>query len=234
MKSILTIALVTLVTGTINAQQLSGGLRTGASHWMDKQDGTCFTNSVDGQNTTWDKEVFLRANTKGKFAFEASLGHYAFDNSSRLATSDFFPHPGWYPQDYQPISLRERSQNVEMNLSLQYDMTCAGMQSCPILSKLKSYVGVVVTPTVSYTKTEITSRRNGDAMMYTSTATESSLAVWTGLSYTLIYNLCEHMYLTSAVRYQIEPNKIFSDSPGAGSNPDNRLGLQVGLGYNLK
>jgi hypothetical protein len=102
------------------------------------------------------------------------------------------------------------------------------------MKNIKSYVGIVVTPTVSFTKTQITSRRASDATTSTYTTTESNLAVWTGLSHTLTYNLTEQLYLTSVARYQIEPNNIFAGSSGAASTPDNRLGLQVGLGYNLR
>ena len=226
MKRIITLALATLAVTTVNAQ-ISGGIRTGASIWMDKGKGSCIGKSLDGQNLTWDKELFARYKTSGKLVFETSLGHYVFRNSSTPPAGDYTA-PG-----YTNTGLRERSQNIEWNISAQYDVSCPAMKSCPLLKKLTSYLGVVATPTYSSTKTELSYTKLSDGTTTTTQATNNEFTIWTGLSHTLVYDLCDHLYITSAARIQIDPNRFFEKNSGVSSTPDSRVGVQIGVGYNF-
>jgi len=228
MKRTLTLLAAGLSFYTCTAQQFSGGFRTGASHWMDKQEGKCFTNSAEGQNITWDKELFVRYNTKGKLAFEVSIGHYAFNNNYK-PEQDGFTIP-----EYRLLNVNERSQNLELNLSAQYDVTCPVLQEkCPVMKRLKSYVGVLLTPTLSRNRLK-TSYIDGvsEGSVQQSVSSKDEMALWTGLSHTMIYNLCDHMYVTTAVRLQIDPNRFF-DNSGTLRERDGRAGFQIGVGYKL-
>ena len=227
MKRIITLAIASLAFSASQAQ-VSGGLRTGASLWMDKGNGSCFSNSLEGQNKTWDKELFARYTTSGKLAFETSVGHYAFRNHSTPPAGDYTA-PG-----YNNTGLKQSSENIEWNISAQYDVSCPSMKSCPMLSKLKSYIGVVATPTYSSSRTELQYVRLSDGLRTTTVATDNEFAIWTGISHTLIYEVTSNLYLTSSARMQIDPNRFFEKNSGVGSNPDSRVGVQLGVGYNFQ
>ncbi|HRO42742.1 MAG TPA: hypothetical protein PL009_07890 [Flavipsychrobacter sp.] len=228
MKKIITLVLTTCIFYSANAQQFSAGVRTGASKWMDKKEGKCFSSS--GQNTTWDKEMFVRYNTKGKFAFEAGMGHYAFSN--QVTRTDYgcvydanANIAAMYAHD-----VYEKSQNLEWNLSAQYDLSCPALQEkCPLMKNLKSYVGVVVSPTLSrYTTTSYSVEGN-----YTNKNSRDEWSLWTGLTHSLVYKIDSRLYLSSTMRMQIDPANFFSKQPAGSSVRDSRLGMQIGVGYAL-
>lgn len=222
------LAVVSLSFCSVNAQQFSLGFRTGASYWMDKQEGKCFSSAVDGQNTTWDKQLFVRYKTRGKIVLEASMGHYAFKN--RQVSTEYECIYG--ENNITAMTARniyEESQNVEWNLSAQYDLSCPALkEKCPLMKHLKSYMGVELTPTWSRTTTKI-----GSDESLLSSETNNEWSLWAGLSHTLIYDISDRVYITSALRFQIDPNK-FIDKSGVIRNADSRLGFQMGLGYNLQ
>jgi len=226
MKKIFSLALASVCFSFSQAQEISGGLRTGLSHWMDKGNGTCFSNSMDGQDKTWDKQIFVRYKTAGKLAFESSIGHYSFSNYHAMETNDG-------GQDQYFSGLTERSQNIEWNISAQYELSCPGMTACPALSKLKSYVGVVATPTFSRTRTDLELTRMSDGITNSIVEKSNEFTIWTGLSHTLLYSIKDKFYLTSAVQLQIDPNRFFEKNSGVVSSPDSRFGLQIGVGYQL-
>lgn len=226
MKKILTLIISGLAFLQADAQDLSGGFRTGASKWMDK-DNSCGIKRMDNGNLTWDKEFFIRYQASEKVVLEAGMGHYAYKATYR-EPENFIPA---HAEGSFYIS-SERSQNLEWNLSAQYDMTCAGLQAaCPLLKRIKSYAGVVLTPTLS--RNTITEARVGDAEGYTRESSRDQWSLWTGLTHTLTYELCNQLYLSSAVRLQIDPNRFF-DASAQLPDRNTRLGLQLGVGYNIR
>jgi hypothetical protein len=229
MKPVLTIVVLLTVSVALNAQTFSAGFRTGASHWMIRKDADVLTRSAEGQSNTWDKELFIRATTKKRFAFEVSLGHYAV-NDTRL----LMPFECVWEGNYEPATgmAEERTQNLELNVTAQYDITYNAVQSRSVLRRLKSYIGLTLTPTYSFTKTELTytSLVSGAVTSYNGTARK--LELWTGLNHTLVYNLSDAVYLTSVVSYKVEPWSFFSSTYWL-EKTNNRLGLQLGLGCNL-
>jgi hypothetical protein len=119
-------------------------------------------------------------------------------------------------------------------LSAQYDLTCPALQEkCPVFRNLKSYLGVVATPTLSR-NTVATRYVDGvsDGSLKQRTDSKDEWSLWTGLAHTMTYNLCEHMYISSAVRLQVRPDEFFSNASTA--SRDSRLGLQIGVGYNFR
>lgn len=228
MKKLFLAFLVLTAFVGVRAQQISGGFRTGTSYWMNVGDGQCPGDAV-GKNLSWDKEFFIRYNTKGKLAFEFSMGHYATKSSYVPKETDQFSIP-----EYRTLNIRERSQNLEWNISAQYDATCACMQSCPLLKKMKSYIGIVVTPTLSRMETQLNYVDGvSEGSLKSTTTSRDDFSVWTGLSHTLVYNLCERMYISSAVRLQVDPNTLFDgELPETARN--GRFGFQLGLGYNIR
>jgi len=225
MKKIITLAISGIIFYQVQAQNLSGGFRTGASMWKGQNEGKCFGNSA--HNATWDKELFVRYQTKGKLAFEAGMGHYA-------ATASYAQPEGPYPAvgEIPYYIAAEKSQNIEWNLSAQYDLTCPALAAkCPLMKRMKSYAGVILSPTLSRNTTERKPVDNYN--LQSRETTVDDWALWTGLSHTMIYNLNEQLYVTSSVRLQVDPNKFFDDA-GALKSRDRRMGLQIGFGYNLR
>jgi len=230
MKKMLTLLAASFLFYTSNAQQFSGGFRTGASHWMDKEKGKCFSRENGRKHNSWDKELFIRYNTKGKLAFEASLGHYSLHNSYTPDQLTYFA-----PPEYVVTNVNERSQSLELNLSAQYDVTCPALQQkCPAMKRLKSYAGVILTPTLSRNTiktTYVDEVSSSDPK--TSVSSKDEMTLWTGLTHTMVYSVCEHLYVSSALRLQIDPNSFFDKHESGTFSRDSRMGFQIGIGYNF-
>ena len=231
MKKIIALVCLGFLFCETQAQEFSGGFRTGASKWMTKDGGNCFSNSIDGKNMSWDKEIFVRmvSPSNSKLVFEASMGHYALKNTYNGNDLNTFA-----PQQPQIVRIKERSQNLEWNLSAQYNLTCPMMQDkCPLMKKIKNYVGVVLTPTLSRNVTETDYVNNvTESTIKTSTTSRDEFSLWAGVTHTIVYNLCDHMYITSAARLQVDPNKLF-DKSGSERSRAGRMGVQIGVGYNF-
>jgi hypothetical protein len=75
--------------------------------------------------------------------------------------------------------------------------------------------------------------RLSDGVRTSTSTSNNEFAIWTGVSHTLIYELTSNLYLSSSARLQIDPNRFFEKNSGVGSNPDSRVGVQVGVGYNF-
>lgn len=225
MRLLLTI-IAALWLSPAGAQQLSGGVRTGASSWTNLQDGTCFFSNSSSNGSTWDKEIFIRMKYSRNVALEASLGHYSYQGRYQSAGLPEVQLP-----DYQYQGVSERSQNVELNLSLQYRLSCPALEAkCPLMKKLDSYLGLVLTPTFSRTSLDNRYVNESNAASYVSSSVESEFSLWTGVSHTLIYQVSPQFYLSSSARFQVDPNSIF-DQTSAFKARNGRIGLQVGIGY---
>lgn len=227
MKKLLVFLCTVTAVHAAQAQQFSVGFRTGVSTWGDRQESKSFDRK--DYDLSWDKEIFLRLETKGKFAFEAGMGHYSIGQRSEIRQESLGG------SNHTILVVRDRSQHVEWNLSAQYEISCPTLQDkCPLLKKIRSYAGVIISPTLSRTTT--TTYTSGNAADITATGYESSRRdvwnVWTGLSHTLIYEYSPKWYFTSSLRMQVEPGETFNNTTGY--HRDSRLGLQIGAGYRFR
>ncbi len=200
---------------------------------MDKSEEKCFSNTGSSQRT-WDKELYIRYHTKGRFAFEVSAGHYAFREIQTGSIFDCIIDPVENISYSVVRNVYERSQHMEWNISAQYDISCPALQEkCPLFKNLKSYVGVMLTPTLNRVTTSTEYFKDGGTLR--ADDARDNWNIWTGLNHTLIYNLCDRMYISSAVRLQVDPSNLFNTAaPSSVYQRDSRLGMQIGLGYNFR
>lgn len=227
MKKLLIFFCTVAAVQSVQAQQFSAGFRTGASVWGDRHEPKSFDR--EDYDLSWDKELFVRFETKGKFAFEAGMGHYSIGQRTQVRQESIDGNK------HTMLEVRNRSQHVEWNLSAQYEISCPTLQDkCPLLKKIRSYAGVTISPTLSRMTT--TTYTSGNSSDITYTGYESSRgdvwSVWTGLSHTLRYEYSPQLYFTSSLRMQVEPGETFNNTTGY--HRDSRLGLQIGAGYRFR
>jgi hypothetical protein len=231
MKKIIMLGMaLTAISFSSQAQNLSTGVRTGGSFWMDMQEDVCPSEAgTNGQNKTWDKEIFFRYQTKGKLALDVSMGHYGLKHTEGVDGMIVDPGPGGYI--YQ--GLNERSQNIEWNLSAQYELNLPCLQACPLMKKMDNYIGLVMSPTLSLTKTEVSYHRLNDGSNHVASRTDNQLNLWTGISHTMIFRLNEQFNIMSVVAFRAQMDRLFEGKQNIQGYPDSRMSWQIGLGYSL-
>lgn len=223
MKKLLLLGIMATIMNQAGFAQYSGGVRMGWSYMANcEKAGKKNKTGV----YTWNNELFARY-TKGKLAFETSFGYYHVGERYTDVNIVNIDDP-----DYNVTGIKEHSNNIEWNMSAQYDLSCEGMQRCPALRKIKSYVGVLVSPTWYQTTTRTQYVRVDDATVYNTTSSRREFAIWTGITHTLIYTISDAFYLSSSARLQIDPNRLL-DHSGISNYPNSRFGLLIGAGYNF-
>ena len=222
--------LITAIAGAAAAQNLSVGLRTGASCWMQRAAGDNFKlEATPGGHVSWDQEVFVRRETKGKWAFEGSLSHGSLSNRQTKTIIDDFP-PYTFSGD---IVTTNRMDNFGLRLSAQYDITCAHMQACPLMKHLRSYAGLSITPTVTYFRKSYASDITNIDL--SGPEGRSNFDVWTGLSHTVIFAATKHFSISAVAGAEMSPARFFSGShltTAAGQyDPATRMSFRIGGAY---
>ena len=221
MKNIVSIILLSMLCITANAQ-FSVGARTGLSCWKSVYLGNADNKIANKGNTpVWDKQIYARYQTKGRFAFEAGFGHYKMNQKSfgnDIITGCFTP--------YIPLNYTETHDFLEYNLSAQYDI------SCPAIPCLKSYIGVMLSPTMRYSNVTYTSKHMETGELETYSSNHQSLNIYTGLSHYMEYCISKHLNINSQASFRIDPSTFFSQqfSP-AYYEPNTRFSWQLGMGY---
>jgi len=211
------------------AQQHALGLRTGGSYWIDHSKGSPSDGSHANSQGSWDQQIFYRYETGGKWAFETSVTHYTLNY-----TDGFNDAPDVINSGYHNTGLHEKSQNMEWTVSMQYDISCPAMKKCPVLRKLKSFAGVLLSPTWSKTTTELTYQKISDLSKLATQRTEYEMNLWAGVSHTLTYEVNTHFIVSSQVSFQLQPDRFFDKHPGVSSAPDTRMSWELGLGYHIR
>jgi hypothetical protein len=217
MKKLMILPFLSFSFAGADAQHHAIGLRTGASLWSD-------VGIAGSSSGSWDQQVFFRRETKGKMVFDFSLGHYQLNHDGEAST--FFTPP----TEYQ-VSISEKTRNFELNLSAQYDVSCSFMKSIPALSKLKSYAGITISPTLTISTAEVSYKEPGNDRIGSVLATKDAINIWTGINHSFVYDIAPNLYVITFAVFQIDPYKLFEKSGSSGATPDTRLGMQLGLGY---
>ena len=219
MKKLITAcAVLVLAVTDMAAQGISAGLRTGTSCWMQRTtEKSGPLEATPAQHRSWDQEVFVRWERPGRWAFEAGFSHASVKKSEILSvTGDDFPYNTEYFQNIRP------GHNYDLSLSAQYDITCAHMKACPLLRRLRSYVGVSIIPTVTTLRPGLDPTPDEQTVFQT----------WTGLSHTMVYNVTQHLAVSTAVEGRFAPTELFSGSFNAGEyRPAARMGVRLGVAY---
>lgn len=220
MKRILTLGLV-LISVASFAQSTSLGLRTGVNVLKNKSEG-CRSGV-----SAWSNEAYFRQRTKSKFAFEGGINYAA---TGRRNIQPMIEN-GFEAPAFKTTSIKQNTQFIAATVGLQYDVTCPAMQSCPVLKRLKSYVGIRVSPTINVYNTESNVQKISDGSNSVVNNQRSDYTIWTGLTHTMVYNFCCRYYISSEAQLKMDPNSFFSKS----ANEDLNTGasFQIGVGYKL-
>lgn len=223
MKYLFSIILALSIVQTAGAQGISAGLRTGLGNTFD------ITSAREGvKHNYWEKQLFLRYETKGRLAFEFSTTQYNY-------TYDEVPQvlQTFAPMDHEPIALRIQNNNIDFGLSVQYDLSCPALQDkCAIMKNFRSYIGVTAVAILAE-RTEIaTNRYYSDGRVAESRIRQTSINdMQFGINHTTKYSF-NRFFLTSTVTMTISPWGIGSFAPAAYTE-NSMFNLRIGAGYTL-
>lgn len=212
MKRFITIlSAVLFITGAVQAQSFSAGARMGAS---------CLEQGFDHKYISFDQSVFGRYETGSRWAFEAGFGHWSGGMKTNV--------PAGMNEGPGNIPAHARINNYEMNLSVQYDITCPYMQEhCPVMRRIKTYASLDISPTLSYTR--LLYNDTEDFMAGETAHRKNDVRLWTGLSETMLYQLNDHVNLVSNVGFKVNGGQLFN--PGNDYEANFRFSWQVGAAY---
>lgn len=224
MKHLFTTIFSLLLFTGVYAQGLSAGLRTGVGHTIDVAQL-----KAGVADNTWDKEFFIRYETTGKFALESSAVQY---NTSYNPLEGVRGCGLRDNMTEEPVGTIFNNSIIDLSMSAQYEITCGAMQNCPILSKIRSFIGV--NTAFSYQKSFVTmyDRLYVDNSIRETKGTYTSLVnPQVGLSQVLIYDL-KHFYITTNASFMTNPWGIGQlDYYENRVGPNSKLSLRIGAGY---
>jgi len=182
----------------------------------------CLWQNTDHKYISFDQSVFGRYETRGCWAFEAGFGHWGGGMGTTVFTGQSDEGP-----DY--TDAHARLNNYELNLSVQYDISCPYMQEhCPVMRRIRTFASLDVSPTWAHA-----SLLYNDGQDFTRPAVshrKNDFQLWTGLSETMIYSINDHFNLVSNAGFRINPAQVFS-TPDKDYQPNARLYWQVGAAY---
>lgn len=228
MKQLTLIILAFLIINIkASAQQgLSVGLRTGIGKMVN------VTHIRSASTTTWDKQLFVRYQTKGRFAFEAGATQYqyGFNRDPSLMS------PGFATPTSKTISSRENYSLTDVLVSAQYDITCPYLQEhCPIMKRLRSFIGINTGLTMIRETSTNTGRSFSDGSINRNVYKNTYwVAPIVGLNHTMTYTF-NRLYISSVVSYMVQPGYIQPTSYGADgiTGTNSKISLRIGLGYRI-
>lgn len=232
MKLIITTFLATLALQSAMAQDFSVGLRTGIGNTLDVKQ--LRSGPIE---RVWDKELFVRYETKGRLAFEAGATQYNYQHAGIWDNSGCIV-------DYEPLYFdAPTSENlitttnvnmIDLSLGVQYDISCIFLkEKCPIMKNMRSFVGANVIGKMANVETRSVDRRISDGQVNETVYRDFGMQdIHLGVNHTLTYSI-KRVYLTSVVGYSIS-TAIFQQNITSNDWPvGSKLSLRVGVGYTL-
>jgi|GEM_PF-4039884 len=221
MKRLVTTISFLLAFGSLHAQQFSLGVRSGATYIMVRQGESLMFNAPDGQTTSWEKGIFFRATGK-RVSWEVTFSHYRF-NANQSIFNICFPDAD---EPYCSAVTISTVDNAELSLVAQYALRKNNGQ------RFMHFAGLSVIPGRERTTTE--TQLFGMGTEKTETNDHNSLSFWTGVNYTASYRVTNHIFISSELSYKIDPFSFLSNfHPASFSQPNHRIGFNIGAGYVL-
>lgn len=224
MKLIITTILASLALQSASAQDLSVGIRTGLGKTLQ------LSNLRDGSiHKTWDKELFLRYEIKGRWAFEITGTQYY--NNYHITPLDF---EYFAPPTSETLDIYSKSNNVDFAVSAQYDISCNYLKEhCPLMKNLRSFIGVNVGVGYRRTTEIYTQKQYADGMVTKENYKYQSLtSPQVGLSHTLTYSLGK-VFITSSTTMMLLPFSNQTNWMYQDNYYNSKLSLRIGVGYTL-
>lgn len=232
MKYLLSLTLALSLLQYAGAQGISAGFRTGIGNTMN------ISRMSEGIiDKHWEKELFLRYETKKRLALEINGTQY---NDAEAGIW----HSTGCIVDYEPILTFESptrenlltytSYNMlDMSLGVQYDISCSYLQEkCPMMKNFRSFIGVAAVGTYGKVTTRSTDRSLSDGDITTTERTGSGLYnLHIGVNHTLTYSF-GRLYVTSVAAYLVSP---FSETYTSHNQltPNSKLSFRAGIGYRI-
>lgn len=232
MKYIFSIILTLLFAQNAGAQGFSAGLRTGIGRTMDVS--RISNGTIDN---TWDKEIFVRLETKGRLAFEAGGTQYRYQRAGIWHSSGCIV-------EYEPLYFTApTSQNlitftnvnmIDFSLGVQYDISCNVLkEKCPFMKNLRSFIGANAIGKYASIQTRSVDKQISDGQIHESEYTDRSLYdIHLGLNHTLTYDI-NRFYITSVVGYTVSTAIFYGSFADRPSPVNSRFSSRIGIGYRL-
>lgn len=137
MKKLFTLSIALCFTVACFAQGFSAGINTGGTFWIpNKNAATEGWYKQSKKLVTWDKGVFLRYETKGRIALEASYNNFKINTRRWEDAVVTYNNCGTYDEGTHTHT-NSLSNFNEINLGVQYRIT-------PKTSTLKAHVGIAL------------------------------------------------------------------------------------------
>src|SRR5690606_35592581 len=191
-KLFTTAALIALAMTESAAQGFSVGLRTGSSCWAQRMyPNSAKMESMPGQKTTWDQELFVRWEGKSRWAFEGGLIHVKAANHEILYVPDL---------GTEGFQNNRKGHSYALSLSAQYELRCAKMNSCPLLRRFRSYAGVSLMPTITRLEPGL------DPWP----ANVTTFQAWLGLNHTLVFQATPHLAFSAVASGNAAPTALLA------------------------
>lgn len=222
MKLSLLLCFLLAGTGTY-AQQVALGLRASGNYYMQRGAGKPGIKAMDGTHMTVAPEVFVRYQTKSRWAAEFAV------NTQRIEQQYWWAGHNTDAAVYYPGSYQLRtSRYIDATLSLQREIRCSKMASLPGMKNLHSYIGVTAGITnVQGKDLFVSSRESSDGY----SGSNEYWYHWIGLMKTVRYDVNRKFSVIGAGHCSADPGKLFSEYNGQ-SQPSLRFSLKLGASYN--
>lgn len=219
MKPLITLLLLAILSSNAYSQGFSAGLSTGLGATAD------ITQPKLGTMTkSWDKELFLRYETKGRIALETGVNNYSYTYDP----TDFYTI-GFCATGDGVTNILSTSTNYkfyDVSLGVQLDVTCKKIKAaCPALSNMKSYIGLSLGN--SFVKTSTVQAREQITTGEVKKQTINSSYYhnpFLGLKHIVIYSF-SRLYLISIASYEYHGYQLFNKMPNSS------FSVRAGIGY---
>jgi hypothetical protein len=225
----ITILAAALLTGTtVQAQQYSAGIRTGAAYLIPKKDNPFLSYSISNKYA-WEKEIFIRKESKKHWAFELAFSStYTAGNTVSNPVSVCGVNEGG---PGGPQYGRTKISSYAANLSIQYKIAFVGINAHSMLHRFKSYAGIRLSPSwVSISSnTHYDPALNSKPFNYSQRDQFSTM--WGAFTYLLNYEVNKQLNISSLAAFSIS-DSYFNNSYGwPVEQARGKISLQLGAAY---
>jgi hypothetical protein len=186
--------------------------------------GPVIRNIPNEGTTSWRNEAFIRYQSRKNLAFEGGISHTKRDLDEIVYIMGCF---GGKDSKIEELSISYTA----LNIGLQYKINPPLWMKCPLLEKLRNYIGVSFSPILANTLTKHTYTSYDIAASMQQQAIENNtryITLSAGLNHTLVYQLNKHFNLLS----RVGADYIFSGRYNTVANAKGSANL--GISYNIR
>jgi len=229
MKKVLFIFSAALLSATaIMAQQYSAGLRTGTGYLIPQKNNEFLTNTFSN-HYSWEKEAFVRRESKKHWAFELAISH---SNSGGNSSSNSYSTCGVY--EGGPLGTRYGQTFISsyaVNLSVQYKIAFGIFKSNPVLRHIRSYAGIRLSPTWMTVKGNYHFDPTINSSAYAYNQEDHTRVLWGSFIHTFSYDVTRHLSFSSLAAFSISGDYFGRYMAWPAEQPRGKISLQLGAAY---